>query len=76
MPELSLSILQESGRPPALTTLTAPHLLQLLLVTTFTSSLSDSFTNPLSCLQVMSTQLDTLQVSPQPPVPTTLTATS
>merc|ERR1711997_687240 len=53
-----LSILQESGRPHALTTLTAQllPLLQLLLV--------------------ISTQLDTLQVCQQPPVPTTLTAIS
>ena len=38
-------------------------------------SLCNSFTNCLMC-QVMSTQLATLQVSLEPPVPTTLTATS
>ena len=39
------------------------------------TSLGNSFTNCLVC-QVMSTQLATLQVSQEPPVPTTLTATS
>ena len=38
--------------------------------------LSNSLTNLLSCLQVISTQLDTLQVCQQPSVPTTPTATS